>query len=85
MLRVSDIVENNKLFDSNAYKGLPPVMQSAVKEVFEIIEKDKDITADNIVVKFESALDDVATLNSLEKEQLEQYFDEEIIEKLGEE
>ena len=60
-------------------------MQSAVKEVFEIIEKDKDITADNIVVKFESALDDVATLNSLEKEQLEQYFDEEIIEKLGEE
>lgn len=78
-------MENNKLFDSNAYKGLPPVMQSAVREIFEIIEKDKNITADNIVVKFESALDDVATLNSLEKEQIEQYFDEEIIEKLGEE
>ena len=60
-------------------------MQSAVREVFEIIEKDENITADNIVEKFESALDDVATLNSLEKEQIEQYFDEEIIEKLGEE
>jgi|TARA_B100000902_G_scaffold39178_1_gene46612 hypothetical protein len=87
MLRVSDIVENNKLFDSNSYKQLTPVLQDAVKKVMNIVEADKNLTADNIFEKFEVAVDSVATINLIEKEQLEQYFDDEInehLEKLGE-
>jgi|TARA_B100000530_G_C15793364_1_gene422546 NTP pyrophosphatase (non-canonical NTP hydrolase) len=82
MLRVSDIVENNKLFDSVAFNSLTPVMQTAVKEIFSTIEKDKEINAENLPMKFEDALDNVATLNEIEKEALEQYFDDEISEYL---
>ena len=82
MLRVSDIVENNKLFDSVAFNSLTPVMQIAVKEIFSTIEKDEDINAENLPMKFEDALDNVATLNQIEKEALEQYFDDEISEYL---
>ncbi len=82
MLRVSDIVENNKLFDSVAFNSLTPVMQTAVKEIFSTIEKDKEINAENLPMKFEDALDNVATLNEIAKEALEQYFDDEISEYL---
>ena len=82
MLRVSDIVENNKLFDSVAFNSLTPVMQTAVKEIFSTIEEDKDINAENLPMKFEDALENVATLNQIEKEALEQYFDDEISEYL---
>jgi len=50
MIRVSDIVENNKLFDSNAFNSLTPVMQTAVKEVFSTIEKDESINAENLPI-----------------------------------
>jgi|TARA_B110000444_G_scaffold94146_1_gene88990 hypothetical protein len=88
MLRVSDIVEEQKLFDSNAFKQLTPVLQDAVKQVYKTIEEDDDINADNLAEKFELAVDNVATINVIEKEQLEGYFDDEIteqLEKLGEE
>ena len=79
MLRVSDIVENNKLFDSVAFNSLTPVMQTAVKEIFSTIEKDKEINAENLPMKFEDALDNVATLNEIEKEALEPYLEDEVL------
>jgi hypothetical protein len=88
MLRVSDIVEEQKLFNSNAFKQLTPVLQDAVKQIYKTIEEDEDITVDNLAEKFELAVDNVATINTIEKEQLEGYFDDEIteqLEKLGEE
>ena len=88
MLRVSDIVEEQKLFNSNAFKQLTPVLQDAVKQVYKTIEEDDDMNADNLAEKFELAVDNVATINVIEKEQLEGYFDDEIteqLEKLGEE
>tara|TARA_Y100000389_G_scaffold99781_1_gene96517 strand:+ start:2446 stop:2712 length:267 start_codon:yes stop_codon:yes gene_type:complete len=88
MLRVSDIVEEQKLFNSNAFKQLTPVLQDAVKQVYKTIEEDENITVDNLAEKFELAVDNVATINTIEKEQLEGYFDDEIteqLEKLGEE
>jgi hypothetical protein len=84
MKKVSDIVENNKLFDSNAYRELTPVMQTAIKEVYKIIDEDNDITTENLVVKFENAIDSVVTKHSIQKEQLEDYFTDEITEQLGE-
>ncbi len=56
MLRVSDIVEEQKLFNSNAFKQLTPVLQDAVKKVMNIVEADKNLTADNIFEKFEEFL-----------------------------
>jgi predicted transcriptional regulator len=88
MLRVSDIVEEQKLFNSNAFKQLTPVLQDAVKQIYKTIEEDENITVDNLAEKFELAVDNVATINTIEKEQLEGYFDDEIteqLEKLGEE
>lgn len=88
MLRVSDIIEEQKLFNSNAFKQLTPVLQDAVKQIYKTIEEDENITVDNLAEKFELAVDNVATINTIEKEQLEGYFDDEIteqLEKLGEE
>ena len=84
MLRVSDIVEEQKLFDSNAFKQLTPVLQDAVKQVYKTIEEDDDINADNLAEKFELAVDNVATINVIEKEQLEGYFDDELTEQVEE-
>ena len=71
MLRVSDIVEEQKLFNSNAIKQLTPVLQDAVKQVYKTIEEDESINAENLPIKFEEAVDNVATINTIEKEQLE--------------
>ena len=55
-------------------------MKDAIKDVFSFYEEAKG----NIVERFESAIKEVAAIHNLEIKQIEDYFDKEVIEKLGE-
>ena len=79
-MQVSQIVKQNLLIDSNTYNNLSPNMKDAVKDVFSFYENAKG----NIVERFDSAIKEVAALHNLEIKQIEEYFDKEVIEKLGE-
>ena len=55
-------------------------MKDAVKDVFSFFET----KTGTIVERFESAIKEVATIHNLSVKQIEDYFDKEVIEKLGE-
>ena len=79
-MQVSQIVKQNLFIDSKTYSDLSPNMKDAVKDVFKFVEEGKG----KIVERFESAIKEVAALHNLEVKQIEDYFDKEVIEKLGE-
>ena len=79
-MQVSQIVKQNLFIDSQTYNSLSPNMKDAVKDVFSFYNEAKG----NIVERFESAIKEVAALHNLEVKQIEDYFDKEVIEKLGE-
>ena len=79
-MQVSRIIKQNLFIDSKSYSDLSPNMKDAVKDVFSFYEKAKG----SIVERFDSAIKDVASLHNLEVKQIENYFDKEVIEKLGE-
>ena len=79
-MQVSRIIKENLFIDSKTYSDLSPNMKDAVKDVFSFYENAKG----NIVERFESAIKEVAALHNLEVKQIEDYFDKEVIEKLGE-
>ena len=79
-MQVSQIVKQNLLIDSSTYNNLSPNMKDAVKDVFKFVEEGKG----NIVEKFDEAIKTVAKLHNLSVKQIEDYFDKEVIENLGE-
>ena len=79
-MQVSQIVRENLLIDSKTYHSLSPIMKDAITDVFSFYKEAKG----NIVEKFESAIKEVASIHNLEVKQIEDYFDKEVIEKLGE-
>jgi len=79
-MQVSRIVKENLLIDSQAYNSLSPNMKDAVKDVFSFCKEAKG----NIVERFESAIKEGALVHNLKVKQIEDYFDKEVIEKLGE-
>ena len=80
MLKVSNIVEENKMFDSQSYKELSPVMKKAVNEVFKSI----DLIQKDILNSFENSVEKIAELNNVNKKELFKYFDNQVNEQLGE-
>ena len=79
-MQVSQIVRENLLTDSKTYHSLSPIMKDAITDVFSFYKEAKG----NIVERFESAIKEVAAIHNLEVKQIEDYFDKEVIEKLGE-
>ena len=79
-MQVSQIVRENLLIDSKTYHSLSPIMKDAITDVFSFYKEAKG----SIVERFESAIKEVAALHNLEVKQIEDYFDKEVIEKLGE-
>ena len=79
-MQVSRIIKENLFIDSKTYSDLSPNMKDAVKDVFKFVEKGKG----NIVEKFDEAIKTVAGLHNLSIKQIEDYFDKEVIENLGE-
>ena len=79
-MQVSRIIKENLFIDSKTYSNLSPNMKDAVKDVFSFFET----KTGTIVERFESAIKEVAAIHNLSVKQIEDYFDKEVIEKLGE-
>ena len=79
-MQVSRIVKENLFIDSKTFSELSPNMKDAIKDVFKFVEEGKG----NIIEKFDEAIKTVASLHNLTTKQIEDYFDKEVIEKLGE-
>ena len=79
-MQVSRIIKENLFIDSKTYSDLSPSMKDAIKDVFSFYENAKG----SIVERFDSAIKEVADLHNLSVKQIEDYFDKEVIEKLGE-
>jgi len=74
------MIKKNHLIDSKSYNELSPVMKEAVNDVFKVIEKETD----SIINRFENAVAKVAEFHNINVEKLNEYFDKEILEQLGE-
>ena len=77
---ISRMIKENYLIDSKSYNELSPVMKEAVNDVFKVIEKETD----SIINRFENAVAKVAEFHNINVEKLNEYFDKEILEQLGE-
>ena len=78
-MKLSQLVQNNQTFNSNAYKNLSPVMKEAVTDVMKLIENQG-----NLIFNFENAIKKVCEFHNVDKDDIEEYFDNELIEQLGE-
>ena len=77
---ISRMIKENHLIDSKSYNELSPVMKEAVNDVFKVIEKETD----SIINRFENAVAKVAEFHNINVEKMNEYFDNEILEQLGE-
>ena len=77
---ISRMIKENHLIDSKSYNELSPLMKEAINDVFKIIEKETG----SIIEKFENAVAKVAEFHNINVEKLNEYFDKEILEQLGE-
>ena len=79
MQKVSQLVQNQQTFSSNAFKNLSPLMKEAVNDVFKLVKNEG-----NLIFNFENAVSQVADHHNVNKDDLEEYFDLEVEEQLGE-
>ena len=77
---ISRIVKENLEIDSKAFSDLSPKMKDAVSDVFKLVEK----STGDIIKRFEGACDKVSQHYSINVIELNDYFDKEVIEQLGE-
>ena len=78
MPKVSNLFEQKKLVNSKAYNSLTPKMKEAVEEVFKMINN-----KGNIIFNVENAVDRVAEIKKINKDELYQYIEKETNEQLG--
>ena len=79
MQKVSQLVQNQQTFSSNAFKNLSPLMKEAVNDVFKLVKNEG-----NLIFNFENAVSQVAGHHNVNKDDLEEYFDLELEEQIGE-
>ena len=77
---VSQIVKENFIIDSQSYKDLSPIMKEAINDIFKIIKDEQG----NIITKLENAIEKIAKFHNVDIEEINEYFDKEILEQLGE-
>ena len=79
MQKVSQLVQNQQTFSSNAFKNLSPLMKEAVNDVFKLVKSEG-----NLIFNFENAVEKVADHHNVNRDVLEEYFDLEVEEQIGE-
>lgn len=77
--RVSNLFEEKKTIDSNSFTSLSPVMKEAVEAVLELSSSKGDI-----VKTFDEAVEKAAQHYEVNKQDIIDYFDNELKEQLGE-
>ena len=80
MQKVSQLVQTQQAFNSNSFKNLTPVLKEAINDVFKLVKNEEG----NLVVSFENAISKVADHHNVNKDDIEEYFDNELKEQLGE-
>ena len=78
-MKLSQLVQSNQTFNSKSYKSLSPVMKEAVTDIMKLIENQG-----NLIFNFENAIKKVCEFHNVDKDDIEEYFDNELIEQLGE-
>jgi len=78
MPKVSNLFEQKKIVNSKAYNSLTPKMKEAVEEMFKMINN-----KGNIIFNVENAVERVAEIKKINKEELYQYIEKETNEQLG--
>ena len=77
---ISRIVKENLEIESKAFSELSPKMKDAVSDVFRQVEK----STGDIIKRFEGACNKVSQHYNINVIELNDYFDKEVIEQLGE-
>jgi hypothetical protein len=77
--KLSSIVRETRVINSNSFNELTPVMKQAIQDVFSILEKNQKLTLEN----FEGAIEKVGASRNINKEDLYNYFNKEVNEQLG--
>ena len=68
------------MIQKETYSDLSPKMKDAVSDVFKLVEK----STGDIIKRFEGACDKVSQHYNINTTELNDYFDKEVIEQLGE-
>ena len=79
MQKVSQLVQSQQAFNSNSYKNLSPVMKEAISDVMKLVDKNTE----DLMKTFETAVTKVAEQHNVDKDDIEEYFDNELKEQLG--
>ena len=79
-MKLSQLVQSNQTFNSKSFKDLSPVMREAITDVMRLVEKGSEDVLNN----FETSINKVCEHHNVNKDDIEEYFDREINEQLGE-
>ncbi len=79
-MQVSKLVEDKTLIDSKSFKELSPLMKEAIGDIFKMIE----LETGNIIEKFENSIEKVSNHHNINREEIDSYFNKEVLEQLGE-
>ena len=77
--RVSNLFEEKKTINSNSFTSLSPVMKEAVETVLELSSPKGDV-----IKTFDEAVEKAAQHYKVNKQDIIDYFDNELKEQLGE-
>ena len=80
LTQVSKLVKDKNLIDSKSFNELSPLMKEAISDVFKMIEKETG----SIIEKFENSVEKVSEFHNVNIKKIYDYFDNEVIEQLGE-
>tara|TARA_B110000285_G_scaffold83655_1_gene96089 strand:- start:208 stop:456 length:249 start_codon:yes stop_codon:yes gene_type:complete len=80
LTQVSKLVKDKNLIDSKSFNELSPLMKEAISDVFKMIEKETG----SIIEKFENSVEKVSEFHNVNIKKIYDYFDNELIEQLGE-
>ena len=78
-MKLSQLVQSNQTFNSNTFKDLSPVMKEAINDIIGLVKNEG-----NLIFNFENAVKKVCEFHNVDKDDIEEYFDREIVEQLGE-
>ena len=80
MQKVRQLVQTQPAFNTNSYKNLSPVMKEAISDVMKLVDKNTE----DLLNTFETAVTKVAEQHNVDKDDIEEYFDNELKEQLEE-
>ena len=72
------MIQTQQECNSNSYNNLSPVLKEAINDTMKLVKNDG-----NLLMNFENAIDKVAEFHNVNKDDIEEYFDNELKEQLG--